>query len=97
MVIRNHQGLVIAFLSQKFSQAFAPMKVETLAAARALEFAAKLGITHAFLEGDSQMLIQACGLLLYDVRYRFRFFTPLSVALLFVGNSKEIPTCEKQK
>ena len=50
---------------------------EALAAARALEFAAELGINHAVLEGDSLMLIQAlkngcvdlfpCGLLLDDV------------------------------
>ena len=59
MVIRNHQGFVIAFLSQKFHQAFAPLEVEDLAAAWALEFAAKLGISVAVLEGDSLMLIQA--------------------------------------
>lgn len=56
-VISNHQGLVVASLTQKFSQAFAPMEMEALAAARVLEFAAELGITHAVLEGDSQMLI----------------------------------------
>ena len=59
MVIRNHQGFVIAFLSQKFHWAFAPLEVEVLAAAWALEFAAELGITDAVLEGDSLMLIQA--------------------------------------
>ena len=57
--MRNHQGFVIAFLSQKFHQAFAPLEVEDLAAAWALEFAAELGITDAVLEGDSLMLIQA--------------------------------------
>ena len=90
MVIRKHQGFVIAFLSQKFHQAFAPLEVEVLDAAWSLEFAAKLGITDAILEGDSLMLIQAvkngyvdlspCGLLLDDVRYRSNFF--YSIALL---------------
>ena len=71
-------------LSQKSPQAFAPLEVEALAAAWALEFAVELGITHAILEGDSLMLIQAlengcvvlspCGLLLDDVRYRSNFF-----------------------
>ena len=59
MVIRNHQGLVIVSLSQKSPQAFSPLEVEALATARALEFAAELGIIHAVLEGDSLMLIQA--------------------------------------
>ena len=59
MVIHNHQGFVIASLSQKFLQAFAPREVKALAAVRALEFAAKLGIIDAVLEGDSLMSIQA--------------------------------------
>ena len=88
MVIRNHQGFVIASLLQKISQAFAPLEVEVLAAAQALEFAAELGIKHTVLEGDSLMLIQVlkngcvdlspCGLLLDDVRYRSNFFTQLN-------------------
>ena len=87
-MIRNHQGFVIASLLQKFSQAFAPLEVEVLAAAQALEFAAELGIKHTVLEGDSLMLIQVlkngcidlspCGLLLDDVRYRSNFFTQLN-------------------
>ena len=58
-MIRNHQGFVIAFLSQKISPSLWPLEVEDLAAAWALEFAAELGITDAVLEGDSLMLIQA--------------------------------------
>ena len=85
VVIHNHQGLVIASLSQKFSKAFAPLEVKALAATQALEFAVELGIKHAILEGDSLMLILAlkngcvdlspCGLLLDDVWYRSNFFT----------------------
>ena len=88
MVIRNHQGFVIASLLQKFSQAYAPLEVEVLAAAQALEFAAELGIKHTVLEGDSLMLIQVlkngcvdlspCGLLLNHVWYRSKFFTHLN-------------------
>ena len=58
-MIRNHQGFVIAFLSQKISPSLWPLEVEDLAAAWALEFASELGITDAVLEGDSLMLIQA--------------------------------------
>ena len=87
VVIHNHQGLVIASLSQKFSKAFAPLEVKALAATQALEFAVELVIKHAILEGDSLMLILAlkngcvdlspCGLLLDDVWYRSNFFTQL--------------------
>ena len=79
-------------LSQNFSQAFAPLEFEALAATRALEFAAELGITHVVLEGDSMMLIQAlkngyvdlspCGLLFDDVQYRSNFFTQLHSLIL---------------
>ena len=65
-----------------------PLEVEALVAARAFEFPTELGITHAILEGDSLMLIQAlkkngcvdlspCGLLLDDVWYSSNFFTQL--------------------
>ena len=87
VVIHNHQGLVIASLSQKFSTAFAPLEVKALAATQALEFAVELGIKHAILKGDSLMLILALkngcvdlspyGLLLDDVWYRSNFFTQL--------------------
>ena len=100
VVIRNRQGFVIASLLQKFSQAFAPLEVEVLAAARALEFAAELGIKHTVLEGDSLMLIQAlkngyvdlspCGLLLDDVRYRSNFFTPLHYSHVKRGGDKVV-------
>ena len=94
VVIHNHQDLVIASLSlsQKFSQAFAPLEFEALAVTRALEFTTELGITHVVLEGDSLMLIQAlkngcvdlspCGLLLDDVWYRSNFFTQLHSLIL---------------
>ena len=58
-MIRNHQGFVIAFLSQKISPSLWPLEVEDLATAWALEFATELGIIDAVLEGDSLMLIQA--------------------------------------
>ena len=59
VVIRNSQGLVLAPLSQKVSQGFSLLEVETLAAKRAIQFAYELDITLVVLEGDSQDLIQS--------------------------------------
>ena len=59
VVIHDHQGQVIASLSQQISQAYLPLKVEVLAAARALEFGWEVGIGEAVLEGDSELTILA--------------------------------------
>lgn len=55
VVIRDHQSLVMASLSQQLSQAYLTVEVKALAAARALEFASELGIVNAILKGDSEV------------------------------------------
>ena len=57
VVIRNEQGLVMASLSQKIPLPFTVIEVEALAARRAVEFVAELGLDRIVLEGDSEILI----------------------------------------
>ena len=59
MVIRNGDGLVIATLSHPLNQAFKEEEIEALAASRALEFAADIGLDNVILEGDSKVVTQA--------------------------------------
>ena len=59
MVIRNGDGLVIATLSHPLNQAFKVVEIEALAASRALEFAADIGLDNVILEGDSKVVTQA--------------------------------------
>ena len=58
VVIRNSEGLVMALLSQFVSLPYFVIKVETLAARRALELAVEIGIDKVILEGDSVVLMQ---------------------------------------
>ena len=48
---------MLASLSQKVSQVFSSLEVETLATKRAIQFSIELDITLVVLEGDSQVLI----------------------------------------
>ena len=59
VVIRNSAGLVMASCSQCLSQAYSNDEVEAFAAAKALSFAAEIGISKAVLEGDSLTIIKA--------------------------------------
>ena len=59
VVIRNNLGQVIASCSQWLSQAYNSNEVEALAAAKAVSFTAKSGITKAVLEGDSLTITKA--------------------------------------
>ncbi|KAF3959114.1 hypothetical protein CMV_016044 [Castanea mollissima] len=59
VAIRDCRGRVIASLAQLLPQAYDAMKIETIAACRALEFGLEVGIGEAVLEGDSQAIIQA--------------------------------------
>ncbi|KAK9993813.1 hypothetical protein SO802_023516 [Lithocarpus litseifolius] len=59
VVIRNHDGMVMASLSELISLPSAVIiDVETLAAQWAVEFALELGFNNIFLEGDSEVLIK---------------------------------------
>ena len=59
VVIRNGDGLVIASLAQPLNQAFKVVEIEALAASRALEFAANIGLDNVIVEGDSLVVTQA--------------------------------------
>ena len=49
----------MASLGQTVAPAMQPIKIEAVAAARALEFGEELGITEAILEGDSEQIINS--------------------------------------
>ena len=59
VVIRDSQGMVIAFLSQLIPQEFQAVEIEALVALRALEFALELGPASVGLEGDSKVDMDA--------------------------------------
>ena len=63
VVIRDSQGMVIAFLSQLIPQEFQAVEIEALVALRALEFALEfaleLGPAQVVLEGDSKVDMDA--------------------------------------
>lgn len=56
-MIQNDKGLVMASLSQQIPLPFTITEVEALAAQRAVEFAARLGMDRVIIEGDSQIII----------------------------------------
>ena len=59
MVIQNDKGLVIASLPQQIPMPSTVIKVEVLAARRALELVLELGFDRIVLEGDSKILFKA--------------------------------------
>ena len=59
VAIRNNLGQVIVPCSQRLPQAYSNNKVEALAIAKAVSFAAKIGITKTVLEGNSLTIMKA--------------------------------------
>ena len=59
VVIRDHQGLVIASLAQQLSHAFQALKIEVLVAAQAITFDVETGIGKVVLKRDSELIITA--------------------------------------
>ncbi|XP_030924605.1 uncharacterized protein LOC115951568 [Quercus lobata] len=59
VVIRDCNGEVIASLIQQLDQAFQLVKVEAIAACRAVEFGNELGVGCAIVEGDSVVIVKA--------------------------------------
>ena len=59
VIIWDRKGLVIAFMATRIPQQLRLIKIEAMAASKALEFARELGIAKAVLEGDSQVVIMA--------------------------------------
>ena len=58
VIIRNHEGAVMASLAQQIPLPTTVAQVEALAARRATEFALEIGITTAILEGDSETIVK---------------------------------------
>ena len=79
VVIRNNLGQVIASCSQRLPPVYSSNEVEALATAKAVSFAAEIGITKAVLEGDSLTIMKALssdhrslssfGLMIDDVKF----------------------------
>ncbi|CAL5398418.1 unnamed protein product [Camellia sinensis] len=59
VVIRDHNGVPIAALSEKIPQWIEVDCIEAIAAVKALDFAAELGLTNIHLEGDSLTVVKA--------------------------------------
>ena len=59
VVIRDHDGSMIASLAQQLNQAYKPMEIEAMAATRAVEFAEEVGVDKVLIEGDSSVVTEA--------------------------------------
>ena len=59
VVIRNHQGQVIASFFENVALPPSIMDVEAIATVRAVSFAAELGVSSIIIEGDSKVVIKA--------------------------------------
>ena len=62
VIIWNQEGLVTAAMSMRVPQQLQPIKIEALAAHKALEFAREVGISEAILEGDSLLVMKALNI-----------------------------------
>ena len=58
VIIRNHEGVVMASMVQQIPLPTTVAQVEALAVRRATEFALEIGITTAILEGDSETIVK---------------------------------------
>ena len=59
MIVRDSNGLVMAFLSQNIPLQNSVEELESLAACRAIEFSLELGLDKGILEGDSLTVMAA--------------------------------------
>ena len=78
VIIQDCKDLVMASLSHSISPPLTVLETETMAAARALEFAQELGLDSTILEGDCEVLMNSLkedslhlasfGLLMKDIK-----------------------------
>ena len=59
VVVRDHQGRVMASMSEKIKLPSSSYEVEALAAVRAISFALELHLPSVIVEGDSELIILA--------------------------------------
>ncbi|XP_075666899.1 uncharacterized protein LOC142636504 [Castanea sativa] len=98
VVLRDERGSVLISLSQNIPQVCRPLDIETLAASKALKFAAELGFNKVVLEGDCEVLMKALkggdqflstvGLVMDDIRYDANLFYQLRYSHVRRGGSK---------
>ena len=87
VVIRDHNGLVLASMSKQIPQLYSALEVEAMAASTTLSFATQLGFQWAILESDSLTLATALqnnstflsseGLLMEDIKFHASSFIQL--------------------
>lgn len=80
LIMRDHEGGVIAMLCETKAYVQDPAAVEAIAARRGAEFSADLGVRKVILEGDALQIVQALnqegggrgpyGMIFYTTRSR---------------------------
>jgi hypothetical protein len=89
VIVRNHEGDVLAMISETMGSSPDPVTAEALAARRAVEVSHMLGLRKIILEGDALQIVQALrltdggrcsyGLLIEDMQQLLRRFSEFSV------------------
>ena len=92
VVIHNDAGLVMASLSQRIPLPASVIKVEALAAIRAMEFGLELGFDNVTLEGDSEVpkktlndggnTLAHCGNLTADILFLTSHFSKVQFSFV---------------
>ena len=95
VVIRDHQGLVIASLAQQLSHAFQPLKIEVLVAAQTITFDVETGIGKVVLKRDSELIITALKagdqtLLWWNLSFRMPLFYLVCIQNCYTLIAKEM-------
>jgi hypothetical protein len=92
VIVRNHEGGVIAMMSKTINFIQDPVTVETLATRRAVEFSRMLGVGELILEGDALQIVEALqsedggrslyGIIIEDVLQLMRSFLDCKVSFV---------------
>nr|XP_023890194.1 uncharacterized protein LOC112002269 [Quercus suber] len=91
VVVRDHQGRVMASISEKIKLPSSSDEVEALVAIRAISFALELHLPSIIVKGDSELIISALrseeesftsfGHLISSVKQNFEVFSYISFSL----------------
>jgi hypothetical protein len=96
VIVRNHEGGVIAMMNETINFIQDPVTAEALAARRAVEFSRMLGVGELILEGDALQIVEALqsedggrslyGIIIEDVLQLMRSFlvAPQILIVLFL-------------
>jgi hypothetical protein len=93
VIVWDHNGVVLAMLSETMTSIKDPTTAEALAARRGAKLCVSLGITRLILEGDALQIVQALrltggrwypyGLVIEDTQRLFKNFQECSVSHVF--------------